>query len=201
MPTRSEKPIDAASPLATPTDLKFEEVESIRKAINPLIADAFALYIKTKNFHWHVAGSHFRDYHLLLDEQAESILGSIDPLAERLRQIGATTLRSISQISREQRITDDESEFVPPEQMISRLLADNRLMAEAQRAAIEVCDQNRDSPTSNLLQEILDQTEKRIWFLFEVTQGAHESQQAGEAGARQESLPRTMARAAAPHRR
>jgi len=157
--------------LLTPTDLRPEETQAVCDAVNPLVADALALYVKTKNFHWHVSGSHFRDYHLLLDEQADSILGSVDALAERVRRIGGTTIRSIGHISQLQSIRDDNDEFVPPEKMIERLLADNRHMAEKQREAIEVCDENRDTPTGNILQEILDQTEKRIWFLYEVSQG------------------------------
>jgi starvation-inducible DNA-binding protein len=157
--------------LATPTDLKAPEVQAVTEAVNPLIADAFALFVKTKNFHWHVASSHFRDYHLLLDEQAETIFASIDVLAERVRRIGGTTIRSITHIGQLQSIDDDNESFVLPEDMIQRLLADNRHMAERQRAAIEVCDENRDTPTGNLLQEILDQTEKRIWFLHAVSQG------------------------------
>src|SRR5262245_51616735 len=158
----------APPPLATPTDLKPNEVQAIVEAVNPLIADAFALYVKTKNFHWHLAGSHFRDYHLLFDEQADAIFASIDPLAERMRRIGGTTIRSISHIGQLQTIDDDNDDFVSPEQMIQRLIEDNRQIAEAQRAAIEVCDKNRDTVTGNLLQEILDETEKRTWFLFEV---------------------------------
>jgi starvation-inducible DNA-binding protein len=157
--------------LATPTDLQAKEVQAVTEAVNPLIADAFALYVKTKNFHWHVASSHFRDYHLLFEEQAEAILGSIDVLAERVRRIGGTTIRSIGHIAQLQTIDDDTDAFVPPEQMIQRLLADNRHIAEQQRAAIEVCDQHRDTPTGNVLQEILDQTERRIWFLHAVSQG------------------------------
>jgi starvation-inducible DNA-binding protein len=147
-------------------------VQAVTEAVNPLIADAFALYVKSKNFHWHLASSHFRDYHLLFDEQAEAILGSIDALAERVRRIGGTTIRSVSHISQLQTIPDDNDDFVPPDQMVQRLLEDNRHIAQKQRAAIEVCDSNRDTPTGNLLQEILDQTEKRIWFLYEITQGA-----------------------------
>lgn len=158
-------------PLAVPTDLKPEEVANVVNAVNPLIADAYALYVKTKNFHWHLASSHFRDYHLLFDEQADSIFESIDPLAERLRKIGGTTLRSISHISQVQTIEDNNEDFVPADRMIAELLADNRKMAAAQRAAIDVCDDNRDTPTGNLLQEILDETERRIWFLFEVSTG------------------------------
>jgi starvation-inducible DNA-binding protein len=161
----------ASRQLATPTDLKPEEVKAVTEAVNPLIADAFALYVKSKNFHWHLSGSHFRDYHLLFDEQAEAIIDSVDALAERVRRIGGATIRSISHISQLQTIADDNDEFVPAGEMVQRLLADNRHMAEQQRAAIAICDKNRDSPTSNLLQEVLDQTERRIWFLFEVAQG------------------------------
>jgi len=156
--------------------LKPDEVQGVVEAVNPLIADSFALYVKTKNFHWHLAGSHFRDYHLLFDEQAETLLASIDPLAERLRKIGGTTIRSISHISQLQTIQDDNEDYVSPMEMAQRLLNDNRQMAEAQRAAIEVCDENRDTPTGNLLQEILDETERRIWFLFEICQGGENTE-------------------------
>lgn len=165
----------APKQLATPTDLRPEEVRSVVEAVNPLIADAFALFVKTKNFHWHVASSHYRDYHLLLDEQADSIFASIDPLAERVRRIGGTTIRSISHVAQLQSVLDDNRDFVPPDEMIAELIEDNRRTAERQRAAIEITEQNRDTPTSNLLQEILDQTEKRIWFLYEIsTGGRHE---------------------------
>ena len=157
--------------LATPSDLKPEEVERIVAAVNPLIADAFALFTKTKNFHWHIASSHYRDYHLLLDEQAASIFESIDTLAERMRRIGGTTIRSISHISQLQTIEDDNRDFVPPDEMIKELMSDNLHIAGLQRAAIEICDENRDTPTGNLLQEILDQTERRIWFLYEISTG------------------------------
>ena len=130
--------------------------------MNPLIANAFALYVKTKNFHWHVASSHFRDYHLLLNEQADAIFASIDVLAERVRRIGGTTIRSITHIGQLQTIDDDNESFVTPEQMIQRLILDNRHIAKRQRAAIAVCDENRDTPTGNILQDILDQTEKRL---------------------------------------
>ncbi len=120
----------APSQLATPTDLPAEAVQAICEAVNPLIADAFALYVKTKNFHWHVAGSHFRDYHLLFDEQAGSVLESIDVMAERVRRVGGTTIRSIGHISELQTIDDDNDEFVPSEQMIERLLEDNRHLAQ-----------------------------------------------------------------------
>ena len=160
----------APAPLATPTDLKPEEVQAVVEVVNPLIADSLALFVKVKNFHWHLSGPHFRDYHLLFDEQAESIMGSFDELAERVRRIGGTTIRSVSHISELQTIHDDNDEFVTSDRMIHRLLDDNRQIAEAQRAAIEVCEANRDTPTGNLLQEILNETEKRIWFLNEICQ-------------------------------
>src|SRR5213082_1781371 len=156
--------------LATLTDLTPQEAQAVTDAVNPLIADAFALYVKTKNFHWHLAGSHFRDYHLLFDEQADAIFASIDVMAERVRRVGGTTIRSISHISQLQTIPDDNDDLVAPPEMVRRLLRDNLHLAERQRAAIAVCDGNRDTPTGNLLQEILDQTERRIWFLYEVQQ-------------------------------
>lgn len=162
----------APAQLSTPTDLTQDQVRAVTEAVNPLIADAFALYLKTKNFHWHLSGSHFRDYHLLFDEQAEAIFADIDHLAERVRRIGGTTLRSVGHVSGLQTIQDDNEDFVPPAEMLRRLMDDNRHIAEAQRQAIHVCDQNDDSPTGNLLQEVLDGTERRIWFLFEALQGA-----------------------------
>jgi starvation-inducible DNA-binding protein len=165
------KSYPAPKELATPTDLKPEEVRSIVEAVNPIIADAFALFTKTKNYHWHIASSHFRDYHLLLDEQADSIMDSVDPLAERVRRIGGTTIRSIAHISQLQSIADDNHDFVPPDKMIQDLIRDNRHLAERQRAAIDICEDNRDTATSNTLQEILNETEKRIWFLYEISTG------------------------------
>ncbi|MEO6914373.1 MAG: DNA starvation/stationary phase protection protein [Chitinophagaceae bacterium] len=159
--------------LATPTDLKPEETEAVVKAVNPLIADAFALYTKTKNFHWHLSGSHFRDYHLLFDEQADVIFESIDILSERVRKVGGTTIRSISHISHLQTIADNNDDFVAPDQMIAELLKDNLHIAHNQRLAIKTTEDNRDTPTSNLLQDQLDATERRIWFLFEVSQGGN----------------------------
>ena len=157
--------------LATPTDLKPEEIKNIVNAVNPLIADAFALYAKTKNFHWHLCGSHFRDYHLMFDEQADGIFESIDILSERVRKVGGTTIRSISHISQLQTIKDNNDDFVPADEMIAELLSDNQHIAKNQREAIETTEKNRDTPTSNLLQDQLDQTERRIWFLFEVSRG------------------------------
>lgn len=155
--------------LATPTDLDPSDVEAVTNAVNPLIADTIALYLKTKNFHWHLAGRHFRDYHVLFDEQAADILAPLDELAERVRKLGGTTLRSVGHVSRLQTIADDDDAYVPAREMVERLLADNLKMAAAQRAAIEVCDEHRDTVTGNLLQEVLDATERRIWFLYEIT--------------------------------
>lgn len=163
----------APAQLATVTDLTPQEVQAITEAVNPLIADAFALYVKTKNFHWHLSGSHFRDYHLLFDEQAEAIFASIDVIAERVRRIGGTTIRSISHIGQLQTIEDDNTDFVPAGEMVKRLMEDNRHMVKMLRRAIAVCDKHRDSATSNALEEILDETERRTWFLFEVLQGAN----------------------------
>ncbi len=169
-PTKQQTKASPAQ-LATMTDLKQEEVQAIAEAINPLVADAFALYVKTKNFHWHLSGSHFRDYHLLFDEHADAIFASIDVLAERVRRIGGTTIRSIGHISQLQTIQDDNSDFVPAGEMVRRLMEDNGKLAQAQRAAHEVCEQNRDVATASELEVIIDQTERRKWFLFEVLQG------------------------------
>ena len=158
--------------LATQTDLSPQETKAITEAVNPLIADAFALYVKTKNFHWHLYGSHFRDYHELFDEHAEAILESIDIMAERVRRVGGMTIRSISHIGQLQTIEDDNSSLVPAGEMVRILMEDNGHIAKNIREAIAVCDENRDSPTSNLLQDILDKTERRKWFLYEVVQGS-----------------------------
>jgi starvation-inducible DNA-binding protein len=157
--------------LATTTDLSLEAVQAITRALNPLIADAFTLYVKTKNFHWHLSGSHFRDYHLLFDEHAEQIFGDIDTLAERVRRVGGTTIRSISHIGQLQTIADDNDEFVPAGEMVQRLMADNQHLAVAQRAAHDVCDKYSDYATASELETIIDNTERRKWFLFEVIQG------------------------------
>src|SRR5690242_15174443 len=166
----------AAKQLATKTDVTAQETQAITEALNPLIADAFTLYVKLKNFHWHLSGSHFRDFHLLFDEQADQVLASTDLMAERIRRVGGTTLRSIGHISQLHTIPDDNDEFVPPGEMIRRLIEDHKTISRAQRGAIQVCDQNRDSVTSNVLQEILDGTEKRKWFLFEILQGENNTQ-------------------------
>ena len=165
------KSYPVARQLATPTDLTKQEVQAITEALNPLVADAFALYVKTKNFHWHLSGSHFRDYHLLFDEHAEQIFAAIDTLAERVRRVGGATIRSISHISQLQTIQDDNDEFVPAGEMVRRLMEDNAHLAQVQRAAHEVCEKNRDVATASELEVIIDETERRKWFLFEVYQG------------------------------
>src|SRR5437667_5383332 len=170
--TRTQvKSFPAPAQLATVTDLTSQEAQAVPEAVNPLIADAFALYVKTKNFHWHLAGSHFRDYHLLFDEHADAIFASIDIMAERVRRVGGTTIRSISHIGKLQTIEDDNDELVPSNEMVERLMKDNAMMAKALRNAVDVCENHRDSATANQLQDILDKTERRKWFLFEILQG------------------------------
>lgn len=156
--------------LATPSDLPSSSTRAIADAVNPLIADAFALYVKTKNFHWHLAGPQFRDYHLMFDEQASAVFEDIDEMAERVRMLGGTTIRSIGHIAGLQSIRDDDDAFVSPREMLSRLLKDNRQIAEAVRAAVGVSDDHNDPVTSDLLQGVLGAAEKRIWFLFEALQ-------------------------------
>jgi starvation-inducible DNA-binding protein len=167
-----EKAFPAPSKLATVTDLTPREAQAITEALNPLVADLFALYLKTKNFHWHLAGSHFRDYHLLLDEQADQIFDGIDLLAERVRKVGGTTIRSIGHISQLQTIADDNEELVAAGEMVRRLMEDNAQLARAQRAAHEVCDRSRDYATASILETLIDEAERRKWFLFEVVQGS-----------------------------
>ncbi len=166
------KSFPAPSQLATMTDLTQQEAREITEALNPLIADLFALYVKTKNFHWHLAGSHFRGYHLLFDEHADQIFAAIDILAERVRRVGGTTIRSISHVGQLQTIEDDNDDFVPAGEMIQRLMEDNAHLAKTQRAAHEVCNRCRDVATASLLEIIIDESERRKWFLFEIMQGA-----------------------------
>lgn len=156
--------------LATVTDLSQAQIAAITEAINPLIADNIALYVKTKNYHWHLSGPRFRDLHLLFDEQAEAILAAIDVMAERVRRIGGTTVRSIGQVSQLQTISDDNDDFVPSREMVRRLMEDNNQVVQNMRAAAELCEQNKDLATANELQELLDKAERRKWFLFEILQ-------------------------------
>ena len=163
------------SDLATPTDLDKKDVSEVAEALNGLVADAFVLYLKTKNFHWHVSGPNFRDYHKLLDEQAEEIFASIDPLAERVRKLGPKTLRSFQEVLSRASIAENAEDFVPPSAMIAELLADNRAMAEAMRKAHKICDDAEDVASASLLEVYLDATEKRIWFLFETGRTAEQT--------------------------
>ena len=163
---KTERP---APDLDTPTDLPSEAVAKISAALNTLLADAFALYLKTKNFHWHVSGRHFRDYHLMLDEQSDAIFATTDQLAERVRKIGGTTLRSISQVSKLQTIKDNNDEYVPPREMLRELMEDNKHIAAAMRKAHELCDEHEDSASASLLEVFIDETERRTWFLFEAS--------------------------------
>jgi starvation-inducible DNA-binding protein len=157
------------APLLTPTDLKAAATKDIAAAMNGILADVFALYIKTKNFHWHMSGPHFRDYHLLLDEQADQIFEMTDPIAERVRKLGGLTIRSIGQISRTQRLLDNDAEYVEPSDMLAELADDNRILTVSLRQAHNVCDEHGDIATASLIEVWVDQTERRAWFLFEAT--------------------------------
>jgi starvation-inducible DNA-binding protein len=158
--------------LDTPTDLSDEAVRDISAALNAVLADSFALYLKTKNFHWHVSGPHFRDYHLLLDEQGEQIFATTDDLAERVRKIGGTTLRSIGHIAKLQRIADNDQKFVPPLDMLRELMNDNKAVVKAMREAHETADKHEDVATASLLETFIDAAERRTWFLFEASRRA-----------------------------
>jgi starvation-inducible DNA-binding protein len=161
---------DKVSPdLDTPSDIPQAAVDKISVALNTLLADAFALYLKTKNFHWHVSGRHFRDYHLMLDEQSEAIFATTDQLAERVRKLGGATLRSIGQVSKLQTIQDNNESYVPPREMLRELMEDNKHVAAAMRKAHKLCDDHEDSGTAGLLETFIDETERRTWFLFEGT--------------------------------
>ena len=157
------------SPLLTPTDLTRSATKDITGAMNGILADVFALYLKTKNFHWHMSGPHFRDYHLLLDEQADQLFAMTDPIAERVRKLGGITLRSIGQISRTQRVLDNDAEYVEPLDMLAELAGDNKTLAARLRQAHNVCDKHRDLATASLIEVWIDESERRTWFLFEAT--------------------------------
>ena len=172
---RKLEPREAAARLNTPTDLSDEAIEQITEALNGLLADTFALYVKTKNFHWHVSGPHFRDYHLLLDEQAAQIEESVDVLAERVRKIGGTTIRSIGQIAKLQRVKDNDEDIVLPGDMLSELMADNKAHIQNMREAHKIADEHEDVATASLLENFIDDAEKRCWFLFEASRGADRS--------------------------
>jgi len=159
------------SPLEIPSDLKVNAVREIAGALNILLADVFALYLKTKNFHWHMSGPHFRDYHLMLDEQADQIFAVTDPIAERVRKLGGLTLRSIGHIGRLQRVLDNDADYVTPMDMLAELRNDNRQLVTSLREAHGLCDEHGDVATASLIEVWIDEAERRTWFLFEATRG------------------------------
>lgn len=161
-----------SAPLATPTDLHPKATQDISVTLNAVLADVFALYLKSKNFHWHMSGPHFRDCHLMLDEQAAELFAMTDPLAERCRKLGGPTLRSIGHIARTQRVLDNDAEYVEPGDMLAELRDDNRGLAAQLRAAHDLCNEHRDIASASMLEVWIDQTERRTWFLFESTRSS-----------------------------
>jgi len=166
---REELETRRASPLATPSDLDTKAAGDIQGAMNAILADVFALYLKTKNFHWHMSGPHFRDYHRLLDEQADQLFAMTDPIAERIRKVGGRTLYSIGHISRLQRISDNDAHYVEPLDMLAELREDNKTLAARLREVHNVCEEHRDIATTSLIEVWIDETERRTWFLFEAS--------------------------------
>ena len=164
------------APLAAPSDLGGNATRDIAAAINGLLSDVFALYLKTKNFHWHMSGPHFRDYHLLLDEQSDQIFAMTDVLAERVRKIGHLTLHSIGEISRNQRIKDNDAPYVTPQDMLAELREDNGVLAKHMREVHEMVDEQKDIATASLLEVFVDETERRAWFLYEASHAAPHSE-------------------------
>jgi starvation-inducible DNA-binding protein len=162
--------------LITPTDLKAEATRDIAGTMNAILADVFALYLKTKNFHWHMSGPHFRDYHLLFDEQGDQLFAMTDPIAERIRKLGRTAIRSIGHIARLQRVSDNEAPYVEPEDMLAELREDSKTLAARLREAHGVCEEYEDIATASLIGVWIDETERRTWFLFEA---AHRSDSTG----------------------
>jgi starvation-inducible DNA-binding protein len=154
-------------PLSTPTDLTPEATRDVTGAMNSLLADVFALYVKTKNFHWHLSGPHFRDYHLMFDEQDIQISAMMDPIAERVRKIGGSTIKSIGHIARLQRVLDNDADYVDPEDMLAELCEGNKTLTARLREAHNACDEYRDFATNSLIENWIDETERRTWFLFE----------------------------------
>ena len=153
--------------LDTPTDLDDKAVKEVSDALNGILADSFALYLKTKNFHWHISGPHFRDYHLMLDEQADQIYAMGDPIAERVRKLGGNTIRSVGQIRKLQRVLDNDADYVTPHDMLAELREDNKQLTRNMRTLHELCDEHNDVASASLLENWIDDTEQRAWFLFE----------------------------------
>lgn len=169
MTSKSELLTRREAPLRTPSDLEPEAVKNLTGALNALLADTFALYVKTKNFHWHMSGPHFRDYHLLLDEHGDQLFAMTDDIAERVRKIGGTTIRSIGHIARLQRLDDNDADYVEPADMLSELRQDNQALVLSMRATHALCDDSGDVATASLLENWIDETQRRSWFLFETT--------------------------------
>jgi starvation-inducible DNA-binding protein len=157
------------APIDTPTNLSAEATRDVAGAMNAILADVFALYLKTKNFHWHLSGPHFRDYHLMFDEQGDQLFAMTDPIAERIRKIGGSTLKSINHIARLQRVLDNEADYVDPEDMLAELCEDNKSLAARLRESHNVCDEYGDVATTSLIENWIDETERRTWFLFEAS--------------------------------
>src|ERR1700693_2626697 len=173
---KTDRPsMSKAAVLATPTELGSNAINDLSQALNALLADMFALYVKTKNFHWHVSGPHFRDYHLLLDEQADQIFAATDAMAERVRKIGGTTLRSIGHVGRLQRLLDNDADYVTPLDMLAELRDDNKRLADYLRETHDLCEEHGDVAPARLIENWIDEAERRTWFLFETTR-------AGEPG-------------------
>jgi len=170
--TTSATRVHRAASLETPTDLGPNAVKDTSAALNAMLADMFALYLKTKNFHWHMSGPHFRDYHLLLDEQAEQIFATTDDIAERVRKIGGTTLRSIGHIAKLQRVLDNDAAFVTPLDMLAELREDNKQLTARLRETHDLCDEHRDVASASLIENWIDESERRTWFLFEAARRA-----------------------------
>jgi starvation-inducible DNA-binding protein len=167
--TTAEAKLRRAAPLKTPSDLGAEATKDLSGALNILLADLFALYLKTKNFHWHISGPHFRDYHLMLDEQADQIFAMTDTVAERVRKVGGGTLRSIGQVAKLQRVLDNDADYVSPLDMLAELREDNMRLAAHMRETHSLCDERGDVATASLLEVWIDETEKRVWYLFEAS--------------------------------
>ena len=167
--TTATAKIHRKAPLQTPTDLGADAVRDLAGALTTLLADMFALYVKTKNFHWHVSGPHFRDYHLLLDEQADQIFATTDPIAERVRKIGGTTLRSIGQIGKMQRISDNDADYVTPLDMLAELREDNLQLTKSMRETHDLCEKYNDVASASLIEVWIDEAERRTWFLYEAS--------------------------------
>jgi starvation-inducible DNA-binding protein len=161
------------APLQTPSNYDTNAIRDISGALTALLADTFALYLKTKNFHWHMSGPHFRDYHLMLDEQGDQLFAMTDPLAERVRKIGGTTLRSVGHISRLQRVEDNDADYVTPQDMLAELRDNNKDLVVRLREAHDLCDEHEDVATASLIEVWIDETERRVWFLFESTREPH----------------------------